>query len=160
MKQLTIVATVVALSCFAACGKSDSKDKAKKNDPATASKTSAKQQSYTCEQVVDHIYPILQAFRKSPRSPYRNLTKNMDMSPAAVKTRKASSLKVCKQRKYTQAELHCFMTTKSVNDITSCAAIWRERTGVGKVKLPAKKAAAPAAKASDKTPAANAGDKK
>lgn len=159
MKQLTIVATVAALCCFAACGKSDSKDKAKKTDPATASKPAANQQ-HTCEQVVDHIYPILQAFRKSPRSPYRKLTKYMDNSLAAVKKRKASTLRVCKQRKYTQAEKHCFMTAKSVDDITSCAAIWRERTGAGKVKLPAKKAAAPAAKASDKTPAANAGDKK
>lgn len=126
MKHITAAVIIASMCCFVACGKSKSSDTSKADK---GEKTGANKSAYTCEQVVDHIYPIMLAFRKSANSPYAKMAKQMDESPAAVKKRKASTIRTCKQRKYTQAELHCFITTKSVEDITSCADIWRQRTG-------------------------------
>ncbi len=135
MNKLVCIATACLLTTAVGCGKSKSKSKSKDdNKPKATGK-------HTCQNVVDHIYPILKQFRKSDKSAYGKMAKNIDESPAAVKKRKANQVRTCEQRKYTPEEKHCYMTSKSVADIESCSKIWRERSqaanGAAKKKPPA-----------------------
>lgn len=112
--------TGLAITSTSACGESKSKNKSE-------SKSSDKKPGVTCEQMVDHMYPIMKAFRQSDKSAYAKLAKHMDESPKAVKKRKENQVRTCKQRTYSQQDLQCFLKTKSLKEIKDCANAWRAR---------------------------------
>jgi len=121
-----VIALAVAFGSLACAGCGDSK---RKQEPAIDDQTSSRTEvtNYTCEQLADHIQPILKAFRRSDNSMFGKMAKNTDESPAAVKKYNAAVARTCEQRKHTQQELRCYMNTRTVADIGACATTWRER---------------------------------
>lgn len=128
LREIVVTLAVVGLVAAAGCGKSKSKAKAK-NDPAKTDTTATKPagNQITCAQMVDHTYQIMKSFRAKDKSAYGDLAKHMDESPEAVKKRKAAQIRTCEQRKLTQRDLACYMSTKTLRDIDRCAKIWRGR---------------------------------